>query len=107
MANIDELKVKVQEKAEIAAARSVIFAEAAGKKAKNMAQIAKLKSEILTAKEQRRKAEIALGRKYFELFGEEPAEELGELCAVIRDAGDAVDAKKALIDELKSKDKAE
>jgi hypothetical protein len=107
MANIDELKVKVQEKAEIAAARSVILAETAGKKAKSMAKIAKLKSEILTAKEERRKAEIALGRKYYELFGEAPAEELAEICATIGNANDQIDAKKALIDELKSRDKAE
>lgn len=107
MANIDELKAKVQEKAEIAAAKTVILAENASKKAKLMAQTTKLRSEILTEKEKRRKAELALGRMYYELFGQEPAEELDELCRTIRDANDEIDTKKALIDELKGEMKAD
>ena len=35
------------------------------------------------------------------------AEELAEICSTIGNANDTIDAKKALIDELKNKDKAE
>lgn len=55
-------------------------------KAKDLAEIANLKSQISTCKDVMKKNYIEIGRLYFEKHGEEPEEEYEEFCRAVANA---------------------
>lgn len=55
-------------------------------KAKDLAEIANLKSQISTCRDVVKKNYIEIGRLYFEKHGEEPEEEYDEFCRAVANA---------------------
>lgn len=74
----------------------------AGNKTVQLTRIAKLSSEINTAKEDIRRAQLELGKIYYETFRDEPHPQLADNCVRIKKSIDSIQEKKQLIEELKS-----
>ena len=68
-------------------------------KAKQMAEIASLKSQISTCEDVIRKNYMEIGRLYYEKYGEEPSEEFEKCCNAIKNAKRGADE---LQDEIKA-----
>ena len=64
----------------------------AADKAKELAEIASLKSQIATCEEVMKKNYMEIGRKYVELYGDIPEEPFEKQCRAIRNAKNGVDA---------------
>jgi len=76
----------------------------AGNKTVQLARIAKLSAEISSAKEDIRRAQLELGKMYYETFRDEPHPQLADNCVRIKKSMDSIHEKKQLIEELKSGD---
>lgn len=59
-------------------------------KAKDLAEIANLKSQINTCEDVIKKNYIEIGRLYYEKHGQEPEEEYDEFCRAIANAKDGI-----------------
>ena len=64
-------------------------------------KIAKLSAEIAGEKDKIKKAQLELGKKYYDICKENPAEPLKAECDIITYALDAIKTKKVMIEELK------
>lgn len=73
----------------------------AADKAKELAEIASLKSQIATCEEVMKKNYMEIGRKYVELYGDIPEEPFEKQCRAIRNAKNGVDALEEKIREIK------
>lgn len=73
----------------------------AADKAKELAEIANLKSQISTCEEVIKKNYIEIGKKYMELYGDMPEEPFEKQCKAIRNAQNGVDALQEKIKEIK------
>lgn len=76
-------------------------AKEAADKAKVMAEIMKLKSQISTCEEVMRKNYLEIGKQYFEEYGDVQDAPYEKNCRAISDARKGVDALQARIDELR------
>jgi len=73
----------------------------AADKAKELAEIASLKSQISTCQEVIKKNYLEIGKLYYEQNSANPAPEFEKLCEAIKNAQTGVDDLQAKIDELK------
>ena len=73
----------------------------AADKAKELAEIANLKSQIGTCEEVMKKNYLEIGRLYMELYGDMPEEPFEKQCRAIRNAKNGVDALQEKIREIK------
>ncbi len=96
-----ELKKKATAAAEKLAEKSVELAKSTAEKTKQLSAIARLNAEIMSEKENIKKAQLQIGKTYYELFREQPAEELAEYCIKIDAANEAIAAKQEQIKRLK------
>lgn len=101
MANFDDIKKTVSEKAGVFAEKTGEFAKNAAEKAKVLAKIGKLNAEILAEKDSIRKSNIELGKIYYEYFKADPHEPMKSACAKIDASNAKIAAKKAEIEDLK------
>ncbi|NLL45673.1 MAG: hypothetical protein GX250_02530 [Clostridiales bacterium] len=74
----------------------------AGNRTAQLARIAKLSSEINSAKDDIRTAQLELGKMYYETFRDDPHPQFADNCVRIKKSIDSVQEKKQLIEELKS-----
>jgi len=81
---------------------SVKLLKKVGSKAASLGRIAKLSTEISTAKEEIRTAQLELGKMYYETFKDNPHPQFAENCIRITKSIEAIQQKKLLIEELKS-----
>ena len=70
-------------------------------KAKDLAEIANLKSQINTCEDVVRKNYMEIGKKYFELHGAEPEEEYEEQCRAVRNAQTGIEELEEKIKKIK------
>lgn len=73
----------------------------AADKAKELAEIANLKSQIGTCEEVIKKNYMEIGRIYFELYGDVPEEPFEKACRSIKNARGGVKALQNKIEEIK------
>ncbi len=73
------LRKKAAASSELIAEKSIELAKATAEGAKNLSTIAKLNAEIMAEKENIRKAQMQIGKRYYELFKDNPAERAGGL----------------------------
>lgn len=102
MATFDEFKKYATEKAEEFAGKANIFAKQAADKAKCFARITKLKADILSEKEIMKKNYILLGKAYYEVHKDEPADGFSKVCEDITASQGIIDAKEQEIEALKN-----
>jgi uncharacterized small protein (DUF1192 family) len=102
MPNFDEIKQKVGETAERVAGSAVQFAKFAGEKAAIGAKFAHLNASILGEKEIARRAYTRIGKKYVELFGDAPAEELLEIVETVKQSQQRIEVLREEIEKLKA-----
>ena len=100
-ANFDGFKQKTGEAAEFVAAKSVQFAKFAAGKTKILAKSAKLNTEIMSEKDAVRRAQMELGKLYYETFKDEPHEPLAETCRRITNSLELIHAKREQLEALK------
>ena len=98
MANFEDVKQQVNEAAGFVVEKSKEYAKLAYEKAKVAGKIAKLSAEIAGEKDKIKKAQLELGKKYYDICKENPAEPLKAECDIITYALDAIKTK---IEELK------
>jgi len=103
MANFDIFKKKAAEAAETIADKSLVFARKAADKTKTVAKITKLTTDVAAEKEKIRQNYVELGKKYYELFKNEAAEELEQYVSDITASYETIAEKKAEIEVLKAK----
>lgn len=70
-------------------------------KAKDLAEIANLKSQINTCEDVVRKNYMEIGKKYFELHGTEPDEDYEEQCRAVRNAQIGIEELEEKIKKIK------
>lgn len=70
-------------------------------KAKDLAEIANLKSQINTCEDVVRKNYMEIGKRYFELHGTEPDEDYEEQCRAVRNAQSGIEELEEKIKEIK------
>ncbi len=70
-------------------------------KAKNLAEIANLKSQVNTCEEVVKKNYMEIGRRYFELHGNEPEPEYEEQCIAVQNAQNGIKELEEKIREIK------
>lgn len=73
----------------------------AADKAKELAEIANLKSQIATCEEVMKKNYMEIGRMYMELYGDMPEEPFEKQCRAIKNAKTGVEALQEKIREIK------
>ena len=73
----------------------------AADKAKELAEIANLKSQISTCEEVVKKNYLEIGKLYYELYGDMPEEPFAKQCRNIDNAKNGVDALQEKIREIK------
>ena len=73
----------------------------AADKAKEVAEIASLKSQIATCEEVMKKNYLEIGKIYFELYGDMPEEPFEKQCRAIRNAKNGVEALEEKLKEIK------
>lgn len=100
--NFDQLKKKAAAAAELIAEKSIELAKATAEGAKNLSTIAKLNAEIMAEKENIRKAQMQIGKRYYELFKDNPAEELADFCISIDSSREAILEKQEQINSIKA-----
>jgi hypothetical protein len=101
MPKFDEIKQKVGETAEQVAGAAVQFAKFASEKAIIGAKFTRLNASILGEKETIRRAYGQIGKKYVELFGDTPAEELLASVETVKQAQQRIEVLKEEIENLK------
>lgn len=101
MTNFDEIKQRTGETAEYIAAKSIEIARTAAEKTRLVARISKLNADVITEKENLRRAYIDLGKKYYKYFRENPNDILDEDCRKITSSIAAITQCRAEIDECK------
>lgn len=104
MTNFDEFKQKAKDTAGTIADKSVEFYKIAEEKTKIIAKVTKLRTEIALEKNTIRKRYLEIGKKYYELFKDAPAEELNNACVEITAALERIETKKRQIDAVKNSD---
>lgn len=72
-----------------------------GDKAKDFAELAKLRSQINTCEEVVKKNYLEIGRRYYEIHGSIPGEEYEEQCRAISNAQIGIAELEARIKEMK------
>lgn len=102
MANRNDFTQKVAGAAEYIGDQSIRIAKLVSEKACLAAQITKLNFEICAQKETIRKTEQQLGKKYYELCRDNPADVMAQGCAEITSARKKIAAKKKKAAELKA-----
>lgn len=102
MSNFDEFKKVARDTAETIADKSVEFYKFAEEKTKIIAKITRLKTEIALEKNNIRKKYLEIGKKYYELYKDDPAEELKDFCVDITEATDRIELKKKQIEDIKT-----
>ena len=70
-------------------------------KAKDLAEIANLKSQINTCEEVVKKNYMEIGRRYYELHGAEPEDDYDEQCRAIANAQNGIAELEEKIKEIK------
>ena len=70
-------------------------------KARDLAEIANLKSQINTCEEVVKKNYMEIGRRYYELHGAEPEEDYDEQCRAIANARNGIAELEEKIKEIK------
>lgn len=70
-------------------------------KAKDLAEIASLKSQINTCEEVVKKNYMEIGKRYYELHGLEPEDDYEEQCRAIRNAQNGIEDLEEKIKEIK------
>lgn len=70
-------------------------------KAKDLAEIANLKSQISTYEDVVKKNYMEIGRLYYELHGSEPDGDYEEQCSAVRNAQNGIEELEAKIKEIK------
>jgi DNA-binding protein YbaB len=100
--NFDQLMKKAATAAEKIAEKSMEFAKATAEGAKNLSMVAKLNAEILGEKDNIRKAQMKIGKRYYELYKDNPAEELAEFCIKIDCAKETILEKQEQIKAIKA-----
>lgn len=73
----------------------------AAEKAKDLAEIVNLKSQIGTCEDVVRKNYMEIGKRYYELHGAEPEEEYEEQCRAIGNAQNGISDLEERIKEIK------
>lgn len=73
----------------------------AADKARELAEIASLKSQIATCEEVIKKNYLEIGKKYVELYGDMPEEPFEKSCRAIHNARNGVEALQEKIREIK------
>lgn len=73
----------------------------AADKAKDLAEIANLKSQISTCEDVAKKNYMEIGRKYVELYGDAPEEAFEKECRAVFNAKKGVEELQAKIKEIK------
>ena len=73
----------------------------AADKAKELAEIANLKSQVATCEEVIKKKYMEIGKLYFELYGDMPEEPFEKACRSIKNAQGGVEDLQARIKEIK------
>lgn len=101
MANFDDFKQKAGETASYIADASLKFARLTAHRARILAKIARIKSEVASEKESIKKTCLKMGREYYGLFKDSPDERLAQYCEMITMGNDLVETKLAEIEELK------
>ncbi len=71
-------------------------------KAKELAEVASLKSQIHTCEEVIRKNYIEIGKIYYESFGDKPEEIFVKQCTAIKNAREGKEALNEKINEMKN-----
>ena len=79
----------------------IIKGKEAADKAKEVAEIANLRSQISTCEEVIKKNYMEIGKKYLELYGDMPEEPFEKQCRAIRNAQTGVEALQERIKEIK------
>lgn len=102
MSNFEEFKQKAKDTAETIADKSVEFYKFAEEKTKIIAKLTKLSTEIALQKNTVKKLYTDLGKKYYELYQEEPVEALKQTCEEITAALEIIEKKQQEMDEIKS-----
>ncbi len=97
-----ELRKKASAAAEKIAEKSLELAKTTAEKTKQLSAIARLNAEVLAEKDNIKRAQLQIGKLYYELFRERPAEELADLCIKIDAANEAIAAKQEQIKQLKA-----
>jgi ATP-dependent protease HslVU (ClpYQ) peptidase subunit len=97
-----ELKKKASAAAEKIAEKSMELAKTTAEKTKQLSMIAKLNADILSEKDNIKKAQQQLGKTYYELFRDRPNDELAEFCIRIDAANEAILNKQEQIKQLKA-----
>ncbi len=82
-------------------AKSAEIAGRFGRKAMELANIAKLNAEISLEKEKVRKAQLEIGKIYFEKCSDAPHPLLAGCCDKIKSSLEAIDLKKQSIEAIK------
>jgi hypothetical protein len=93
MSNFEEFKQKAKDTAETIADKSVEFYKFAEEKTKIIAKLTKLSTEIALQKNTVKKLYTDLGKKYYELYQEEPVEALKQTCEEITAALEIIEKK--------------
>lgn len=70
-------------------------------KAKDLAEIANLKSQINTCEEVVKKNYMEIGRRYYELHGAEPEDDYDEQCRAVANAQNGIAELEGKIKEIK------
>ena len=104
--DFEEIKRKALETAEIIADKSVEVAKVVAEKAKILAAKAKIMAEIAAEKETLRKNYTALGKLFYETYGDNPCEGLEQAVADIKLSVEKIDEKKAELEALKEEAEA-
>jgi chromosome segregation ATPase len=97
-----EIKKKASAAAEKIAEKSMELAKTTAEKTKQLSMIAKLNADILSEKDNIKKAQQQLGKTYYELFRDRPNDELAEFCIRIDAANEAILNKQEQIKQLKA-----
>ena len=101
MTNFDELKQKAKDTMETIADKSVELYKVAEEKARLLAKITKLSTEITFEKGDLRKHYRELGQKYYELHKDAPEESLVQSCVEIAKSLETISTKQREIDALR------
>jgi glutamine synthetase adenylyltransferase len=101
MANFVEFRQKAKDTVETIADRSVELYKVAEEKARLLAKITKLSTEIAFEKGDLRKHYRELGKLYYELHRDAPEESLAQSCAEIAASKEVIACKQREIDALR------
>ncbi len=101
MANYDEFKKKAGETAGYAADKGVEFAKCAADKARILARMAAVRTDLALERETLKKSRVELGKAYYKKFGENEQDEMSAVCAQVKTSLDKIARQKSEIGKLK------